>query len=399
MKFSQTSIAVRNPTVKQQNDPHQVPIIAASSFRFRSIQHGMAVFDGEEAGHIYSRFGNPTIDAAAQKIADLEGYDLGKPVFGLFFSSGMSAIATAITSVLAGPGKVLAAPDLYGGTVNLLQEMSNQGVAYIPADTRDLEAVDSALAHHPDIRIVYVETPSNPTLRMADLAALAERAHAVGAKLIVDNTFATPVLQQPLLMGADVVIHSTTKFINGHGSGMGGALATADEALFRDRITPVYRLYGGNGNAFDAWLVLNGVRTLPIRMEKQSQNAKAVASWLKDHSKVNLVNYPGLPDSPGYAISQRQMKSGGAILSFELKGGTEVAYRFMNKLNMITLAPTLGDLDTIALHPATQSHRGLDSEVRLAQGIPDGLVRLSIGLESVEDILQDLDRAIELSGV
>ncbi|MEL6804385.1 MAG: PLP-dependent transferase, partial [Bacteroidota bacterium] len=195
------------------------------------------------------------------------------------------------------------------------------------------------------------------------------------------------------------VIHSTTKFINGHGSGMGGALATADEALFRDRITPVYRLYGGNGNAFDAWLVLNGVRTLPIRMEKQSQNAKAVASWLKDHSKVNLVNYPGLPDSPGYAISQRQMKSGGAILSFELKGGTEVAYRFMNKLNMITLAPTLGDLDTIALHPATQSHRGLDSEVRLAQGIPDGLVRLSIGLESVEDILQDLDRAIELSGV
>ncbi|MEO0789713.1 MAG: aminotransferase class I/II-fold pyridoxal phosphate-dependent enzyme [Bacteroidota bacterium] len=399
MKFSQTSIAVRNPTVKQQNDPHQVPIIAASSFRFRSIQHGMAVFDGEEAGHIYSRFGNPTIDAAAQKIADLEGYDLGKPVFGLFFSSGMSAIATAITSVLAGPGKVLAAPDLYGGTVNLLQEMSNQGVAYIPADTRDLEAVDRALAHHPDIRIVYVETPSNPTLRMADLAALAERAHAVGAKLIVDNTFATPVLQQPLLMGADVVIHSTTKFINGHGSGMGGALATADEALFRDRITPVYRLYGGNGNAFDAWLVLNGVRTLPIRMEKQSQNAKAVASWLKDHSKVNLVNYPGLPDSPGYAISQRQMKSGGAILSFELKGGTEVAYRFMNKLNMITLAPTLGDLDTIALHPATQSHRGLDPEVRLAQGIPDGLVRLSIGLESVEDILQDLDRAIELSGV
>lgn len=358
----------------------------------------MAIFDGQQPGHMYSRFGNPTIDAAAQKIADLEAHGMNRPAFGLFCSSGMSAIATAIIAILDGPGKVLAAPDLYGGTVNLLEEMNGQGVTYIQADTRDLNMVDQALAAHPDVRIIYVETPANPTLKISDLKGLAERAHAVGARLVVDNTFATPVLQQPIHFGADIVLHSTTKFMNGHGSGMGGALVTLDEELFHNRITPVYRLYGGSGNAFDAWLVLNGLRTLPLRMERQSQHAHAVASWLSDHPKVERVNYPGLPDFPGYSDNQQQMKSGGAMLSFELTGNAETAYRFMNSLIMITLAPTLGDLDTIALHPATQSHRGLDPAVRIAQGIPDGLVRLSVGLESESDILADLDQAIRLSG-
>lgn len=398
MKLSQTSKAVRNPPVNYINDPHQVPIVAASSFRFESIEQSMAIFDGQQPGHMYSRFGNPTIDAAAQKIADLETHGMNRPAFGLFCSSGMSAIATAIIAVLDGPGKVLAAPDLYGGTVNLLEEMKGQGVTYIQADTRDLEAVDQALSAHQDVRIIYVETPANPTLKIADLKGLAERAHAIGARLLVDNTFATPVLQQPLAFGADIVLHSTTKFMNGHGSGMGGALVTLEEELFRSRITPVYRLYGGSGNAFDAWLVLNGLRTLPLRMERQSQNAQVVASWLLDHPKVERVNYPGLRDFPGHPLNQQQMKSGGAMLSFELTGGAETAYRFMNSLSMITLAPTLGDLDTIALHPATQSHRGIDPAVRIAQGIPDGLVRLSVGLESESDILAELDRAIRLSG-
>ncbi|MEM6395365.1 MAG: aminotransferase class I/II-fold pyridoxal phosphate-dependent enzyme [Bacteroidota bacterium] len=398
MNLSQTSLAVRNPSVESHNDPHQVPIVAASSFRFHSIEHGMSIFDGQEQGHMYSRFGNPTIDAAAQKIADLEAHGMDQPAYGLFCASGMSAIATAILSVLKGGGKVLAAPDLYGGTVNLLEEMSAQGVKYIKADTRDLADVDRVLVQQPDVKIIYAETPSNPTLKITDLAGLAERAHAIGAKLLVDNTFATPLLQQPLQHGADIVLHSTTKFINGHGSGMGGALVTLDEHLYHERITPVYRLYGGSGNAFDAWLVLNGLRTLPLRMERQSQAAMSVAKWLSKHPKVWRVNYPGLGSFDGHDIAIRQMKSAGAMLSFELAADTEVAYRFMNSMRMITLAPTLGDLDTIALHPATMSHRGLDPQVRIAQGIPDGLVRLSIGLESVEDILADLDHAIKLSG-
>ncbi|MEM7571947.1 MAG: PLP-dependent aspartate aminotransferase family protein [Bacteroidota bacterium] len=395
--ISLESRSVHDPEVHHYNAPHQVPLVAASSFCFDSIQQGMAIFDGEEPGHIYGRFGNPTIDAAAQKIADMEAHGTGQTAKGLFCSSGMAAIATAILGVLDGPGRVLTAPDLYGGTVSLLQQMEKQGVELITCDLRDLEAVEQHLRKYKNIKLIYCETPANPTLKITDLKGLANLSHAAGAKLIVDNTFATPMVQQPIALGADVVLHSTTKYLNGHGTGVAGALVTTDAALFSDRFVPIYRLYGGSGNAWDAWLVLNGLKTLPIRMERHAANALAVARWLVEQPLVELVNYPGLENHPQRQLAARQMRSGGGMLSFSLRGGTEAAYRFMNSIDFCTLTPTLGDVDTLVLHPASMSHRGLDPEVRRAQGIPDGLIRLSVGIETVGDIIADLEQAINAS--
>ncbi len=388
------ALAIRDPQVPTFNPPHQVPLVAASSFIFDSIEEGMAIFGGEQAGHIYGRFGNPTVDAAANKIAALEGFDLDTPTAGLFCSSGMAAIAAVFLGICEPGEVVLTQADLYGGTTGLLQQLGKRGIGMETADLRNLPAVAAKLAANDKISLLYVETPSNPTLRVTDLAQLAELAHQHGALLVADNTFATPFVQRPLSFGADIVVHSTTKFINGHGTGIAGAIVCRNPELLNEKIVPVYRLYGGNGNPWDAWLVLNGLKTLPLRMERHSQNAQAVAEWLAAHPRVNRVNYPGLPDHPDRQTVATQMSLTGGMLSFELAGGTSAGMSFMNRIKFCTLTPTLGDVDTLVLHPATMSHRGVDPAVRAAHGISDGLVRLSVGIEPVADILADLEQAI-----
>ncbi|MBB4078269.1 methionine-gamma-lyase [Lewinella aquimaris] len=392
MKLS--SLATRDPAVPTFNPPHQVPLVAASSFVFESIEQGMSIFDGSVPGHLYGRFGNPTVDAAAAKIAALEGYGLEEPGYGLFCASGMAAIATTLIA-LCGPGsKILTHGDLYGGSSSLIDQLAAQGIGRIDADIRNCEEVEDKLTEHPEIAVVYLETPSNPTLRCADLAYIADLAHHYGALLVVDNTFATPIIQQPLLLGADIVVHSTTKYMNGHGTGIAGAIVCRDQEFFEEKLKPIYRLYGGSGNPWDAWLVLNGLKTLPLRMERHSDNALRVAEHLLKHEHVARVHYPGLPDHTDCATIGKQMKLHGGMLSFELKGGLEMGKRFMNQLKFCTLTPTLGDVDTLVLHPATMSHRGIPREIRLSHGITDALIRLSVGIEDVEDIIEDIDQAL-----
>lgn len=388
------SRTVRDPDYKDFNPPHQIPLVAASSFVFDSIEEGMAIFDGQQPGHIYGRFGNPTIDAAAAKIAALEGHDLPHPTAGLFCSSGMAAIATVMLGICEPQETVLTQADLYGGTTSLLEQLDKRGIHKETVDLRNAAAVEEKLIVNPKVKIIYVETPSNPTLRVTDLAKLAELAHAHGALLVADNTFATPFVQRPLAFGADIVIHSTTKYINGHGTGIAGAIVCKDPKLLNDKLIPTYRLYGPSGNPWDAWLVLNGLKTLGLRMERHSENALKVAEFLNAHGAVTKVNYPGLADHPDKEVIDRQMSLYGGMLSFELAGGTSTGMAFMNRIKFCTLTPTLGDVDTLVLHPATMSHRGVEPAVRAAHGITDGLVRLSVGVESAEDIIADLRQAI-----
>ncbi|NJB85029.1 methionine-gamma-lyase [Lewinella marina] len=393
--MKQASIAVKDPRVPTFNPAHQVPLVAASSFVFDTLEQGIDIFDGVEKGHIYGRFGNPTVDAAADKIAALENHGLKGEAYGLFCSSGMAAIATVLTG-LCQPGQViLTQADLYGGSSALIDNMATRGIRRITADLRDIEGVEDILADQPEVSVIYVETPSNPTLRCIDLMVLANLAHHYEARLVVDNTFATPIAQQPLRHGADVVLHSTTKYLNGHGTGVAGAIVCRDRELLENTFVPIHRLYGGTGNPWDAWLVLNGLKTLSLRMERHSENAQRVAEYLYRHPRVREVNYPGLPDHPDCSTVGKQMTLNGGMLSFELDGGLEDAKRFMNRLKFCTLTPTLGDVDTLVLHPATMSHRSIDRETRLAHGITDGLVRLSIGIEAVEDILVDLEQALD----
>ena len=392
MKIS--SLVARDPAVKQYNPPHQVPLVAASSFVFDSIEQGMDIFDGKEPGHIYGRFGNPTIDAAATKIAALEGHGLEEPTYGLFCSSGMAAIATVMLALCHREHVVLTQGDLYGGTSSLLDLLEKRGVKRLTANLRDSEELEDRLAEYAELCIVYVETPSNPTLRCTDIQYLADLAHHYGALLVVDNTFATPMMQRPLTLGADVVVHSTTKYLNGHGTGVAGAIVCRDEQLMQDKFIPAYRLFGGAGNPWDAWLVLNGLKTLSLRMERHSQNALQVAQFLDQHPTVTTANYPGLPGHRDCMVIAKQMDLHGGMVSFELGGGLEAAKAFMNRLKFCTLTPTLGDVDTLVLHPATMSHRGIPREKRLSYGISDGLVRLSVGVEAVEDILADIEQAL-----
>ena len=388
------SLSVKDPRLTQLNHPHQVPLVAASSFVFDSIEQGVDIFDGVQAGHIYGRFGNPTVDAAAAKIAALEQHGGEGEAYGLFCASGMAAITTVLLGLCNSGDIILTQEDLYGGTSALIDTLSPRGIHRVTADLRDSERLEDKLAENAGFCIVYVETPSNPTLRCTDLDYLADLTHHYGALLVVDNTFATPIVQQPLLSGADVVIHSTTKYLNGHGTGIAGAIVCRDKEMLDERFRPVYQLYGGSGNPWDAWLVLNGLKTLPLRMERHSSNAEIVTKYLLDHPKVTDVNYPGIPGHPDCGAIDKQMKMHGGMLSFELQGGLDAARQFMNRLEFCTLTPTLGDVDSLVLHPATMSHRSIPREVRLKNGITDGLVRLSVGIEDVGDIITDIDQAI-----
>lgn len=394
MKRSFSSLCVATPDNHYSTPPHQLPIYATSSFVFDNVQDSIEVFTGRQSGHVYGRYGNPTIDAVAARIADLEAFDLDDDAWGIMTSSGMSAISSIMMGLCQSGDKILTQGNLYGGTTELFGKVfSKIGIKTIYETLTDIALIGDVLDQHPETRVIYLETPSNPTMACIDLSEVAALAKTRGVITIVDNTFCTPYLQRPLTHGIDYVIHSTTKYLNGHGNSIAGIIVgTSSE--HHHSIWQAVKLAGTNTNAWDAWLTANGLRTLTLRMDRHSSNAMALAQYLDDHTAVNHVNYNGLSSHPYHDVATRQMKQYGGMLSFEVAGGQAAAIAVMDRLQLATQAPTLGDVDTLVLHPATSSHLNVAKELCLANGITEGLIRVSVGIESAEDIIADFDQAL-----
>lgn len=390
------SLTVREWPDQRTTAPHVLPIYATSSFVFDDIEQGIGIFKNIESGHAYSRYANPTVDTVARKIADLETHGLGLEATAVMTSSGMSAIATLLLGTLQAGDKVLAQGNLYGGTTELLTGTFAQfGVETLLVDLKDLQRVADILKREPAIRMLYCETPANPTLACVDIRALADLAHQHGAWCAIDNTFMTPLLQQPFAHGVDFIVHSTTKYLNGHGNSIAGVVVGLDKTVMRKNVWRAMKLVGTNCSPFEAWLTYNGLKTLALRMERHCSNALAVAEFLEKHPAVERVNYPGLASHPDHALARRQMQHGfGGMLSFELRGGIDAGLRCMNRIQFCTLAPTLGDVDTLILHPASSSHIAVARDVREQNGITDGLIRVSVGIENPADIIADLEQAM-----
>lgn len=389
------SLSAREWPDPKTTTPHILPIYATSSYDFEDIGQGIDIFSGKETGHTYSRYGNPTTEATAAKIAAMETYGSSMHASAVMTNSGMSAIHVLASGLLKSGDKMLTQPNIYGGTTELFRQMSTSwGIEIVYADLRKTDEVDALLKADPAIRLVYLETPANPTLACIDIKALASVTSLHNRWSAIDNTFATPYLQQPLLLGVDFVIHSTTKFLNGHGNSIAGVVIGKDADLFKQTIWNTMKLTGANCSPFEAWLVYQGMKTLPLRMDKHSSNAMLIATTLSNHPNVARVNYPGLESHPDHLVASRQMRAFGGMMSFELNGGLDTAIQAMNKMKFCSLAPTLGDVDTLILHPASSSHLKVDPDMRRNAGITDGLIRVSVGIEDPQDILDDLLQAI-----
>jgi len=368
------------------------PIYSTSTFEFDSAEQGGARFAGEEQGYIYSRLGNPTVAVLEEKLAALENAEAALAV-----SSGMGAVTTIFWTLLKAGDHVVADETLYGCTFAFLNHgISRYGVEVTFVDTSDLDAVKAAL--RPNTRVLYLETPANPNLKIVDLKALAELAHAHSSEIsvVVDNTFATPFLQRPLDLGCDVVLHSATKYLNGHGDVIAGMIAGKAEFISECRLFGLKDMTGAVLGAFEAYLIIRGMKTLPLRVERHCQNAMKVAEFLLGHPAVEKVYYPGLADHPNHEIAAKQMQGGfGGIVAFEVKGGFGAGKKVINIVEMAKVAVSLGDCETLIEHPASMTHSPYTPEERAAAGIPEGLVRLAVGLENVEDIIADLKQALE----
>ena len=366
------------------------PIYQTSTFVFDSCEQGGRRFAGQEGGYIYTRLGNPTVSVLENKVAALEG---GEACVAA--ASGMGAISSALWTI-AGAGKhIVADGTLYGCTFALLNHgMSRYGVEVSFVDTSDLAAVKAALKEN--TCAVYLETPANPNLKIADIAAVAEAAHSYNPaiKVVCDNTFASPALQNPLALGADVVVHSATKYLNGHGDVIAGFVVGKADFIGEVRMFGLKDMTGAVMDPFAAYLILRGLKTLEIRMERHCANAKAIAEFLDQHPAVEKVYYPGLKNHVGHDIAARQMKDFGGMLSFEVKGGRAAGTKLVNALHLITVAVSLGDAETLIEHPASMTHSTYTEEELAASGIPGGLIRLSAGLENAEDIIADLEQAL-----
>lgn len=391
---------MRNPL-----NAHVTPIYQTSTFSFPDVQTGAARFKGEEPGYIYTRLNNPNLEQLALKIAVLEGLDLlraqtDRPVEeicgGLVFASGMAAITAAILARVKGGQTIIAQENIYSATFNFLRDLAPQydiQVVWIKDPTPG--NWEAAFGEHPEAVLAYAETPANPNLSIVDLATVAKSAHSVGAWLMVDNTFATPFCQRPLTLGADIVVHSTTKYISGHGLIIGGAVASTRMEYVKGPLFQMFKILGGCPSPFDAWLANIGLKTFEVRMERHCQNALQIAGYLEDHPKIERVFYPFLASHPDYDLARQQMKSGGAMIAFEVKGGMQAGAALMEHVRVSTLAVSLGNVDSLISHPASMSHSTLTPEVRCEMGISDGLVRYSIGIENVEDLINDLEQALQ----
>lgn len=380
---------------------HLMPIYATSTFTFDSAQQGMDRFSGKEQGFIYSRFGNPTTSAAAKLIAALETHGLktatGEPMEAQAFltSSGQAALATMLMSLVKAGDTIISDHVLYGGTYEFFNNfLPAFGVRAVFINMTDLSALEQALKNNPSARLIHIETPANPLMQCTDIEAVCRIAQKHGVIVTIDNTFATPYLQQPFTYGVDYIFHSTTKFLNGHGSAIGGVIVGRHTHFMRTQMSKTYKLLGANSNPFDAFMLMQGIKTLTVRMDRHCSNAMQVANYLFAHPAVAKVNYNGLASHPDYALSKKQMRAAGAVLSFELKGGFDQSVQFINKLQLCVRAVSLGTIDTLISHPASMSHSGMSKEERAEAGISDGLIRMSVGLEDINDILNDLGQAL-----
>lgn len=372
---------------------HIAPIYQTSTYTFENMQAIEDWASGDNEAYIYARGGNPARTALANKLATLEGFGI-ESAAGEIFGSGMAAISAALMGLAKAGDHVVAQQVLYGSADHLIAEvLPEYGITSSRFIGLEAAALENELTQHPNTKVVYIETPANPTMTVIDIAACADVAHAHGARVVVDNTFATPILQRPLEHGADVVVHSTTKYINGHGTIIGGAVITADSTLLEESIAPLIRFTGGVPSPFDCWLTNIGLKTLPLRMRQHCANAAAVAEFLASHPAVVATHYPGLVDHPQHELAARQMDGFGAMAAFDL-GSYEAAVRFLDKIELCTLAVSLGNIDTLVEHPASMTHRVLTPEDRAAAGIGDGFIRISIGLEAADDIIADLDQAL-----
>lgn len=374
---------------------HLTPIYASSTYTMDDAQYGADLFTGKQQGYVYGRFGSPSINEVEEKVVALETFNLAIEAKALLHASGMAAISTCMLALVPAGKKVLSHYSLYGGTQELLDKvLPSLQISSILLDFRQLDAVEKMLQEDKDIAVMYIETPANPTLRCVDIAALCALARQYGVKTICDNTFATPYLQQPFALGADYIIHSTTKFLNGHGTAIGGILLGRDIEFMNTVMTKHHRLLGGNSNGFDAFLLNNGIKTLPLRMDKHCSNAQQLAEFLHQHQAVEKVNYLGLATHPDYALANKQMKMAGGMMSFEVRGGLENGKIFIDHLQMCTHAVSLGTVDTLVSHPASTTHFGVPADVKEKSGITDGLIRVSVGLEDADDIIQDFEQAL-----
>lgn len=395
-KLRKSTICTVTPHPTLSNPPHILPIYATSSFEFDSAEESIQYFSGEKLGHMYSRYGNPTVQTVATHLAQLEAYGSNQEAYCMMAASGMAAIHSCVTALLKPGDVILTHQDLYGGTVELFEKIIRRGGIEIQyADFNDLSEIESCLHQNPAIQCIYIETPSNPLCTCYSIREISNIAQKRKCITILDNTFATPYVQQPLLLGVDYVLHSTTKNLNGHGNGMGGAIISFHKEIMQGAIFQQIKLNGAMISPFEAWLVSQGMKTLHLRMERNCANALEIAQRLSKSNKVSKVNYPGLPIDPSYSIAKSQMTTFGSMLSFYAGNSRKDALKFMNNVTLIKNVPTLGEVNTILLHPDSSSHLRVDAQLKKKMGITDHLIRISVGIEDVEDIWNDMENALK----
>lgn len=364
-----------------------VPIFQSSTFAFPSAEEGAARFAGEHSGYIYTRLSNPTIQALEESVASLE-----KGFGAMATATGMAAINTVFLALLDQNSHVVSTDCVYGATRVVLEtEYARFGVRTTFVDTTDLQSLERAI--EPSTKLVFIETPTNPTMKLTDIREAAAIAHRCSIPLVVDNTFASPYLQRPIELGADIVVHSLTKFLNGHSDVVGGMIVASTPEMFK-RVRRILSLFGGTMDPHQAWLILRGVKTLALRLEKAQETAMRLAELLSRHPKVSWVMYPGLPEHPQYDIARKQMDGFGSMICFGVKKGLEGGVAVMNSVRLITLAVSLGGVESLIEHPASMTHTSIPKEEREAAGIGDELVRLSVGCEDFEDLQADLEQAL-----
>jgi methionine-gamma-lyase len=375
----------------QKPDAHgsvTTPIYQTSTFAFRDAAHGAALFAGAEDGFIYTRIGNPTIQALEEAVAELEN-----GCGGIATSSGMGAVCSVYFALLESGAHVVSTASVYGPSRGVMKkEFSRFGVQSTYIDTSDLSQLRATIRSN--TKLIYVETPSNPTMQLTDLAAVAEIAHAHGCLVVVDNTFASPYLQKPLDLGAGIVLHSVTKFINGHADVVGGIIVAKEKAVYQ-RLRKTMINLGCNMDPHQAFLVLRGLKTLGVRIERAQNNAMKIAGWLEQQPEIAWVRYIGLPSHPQHELARRQMSGFGSMISFELKGGLQAGRVLMDNVRLATLAVSLGGVETLIEHPASMTHASLPAKERHESGLTDGLVRYSVGIEDAEDLIADLRQALD----
>ncbi len=386
---------------------HLSPIYQTSTFGFPDVATGAAIFKGEDPGYTYTRIKNPNQVQLAAKIAALEGLDLLRAnpqaevedvVAGQVFATGMAAITSAILARAKQGDTVIAQEAIYGATFVFLREYAPRlGIKVVWLHDPCPQDWQAAFEQHPKAVLAYAETPANPTMKLVDLSMLAEIAHRYGAWVYVDNTFASPFAQRPLSLGADVVLHSTTKYLSGHGAIVGGAAVSRHVDWVKGALYSVLKNFGGSAPPFDCWLTALGLKTFELRMQRHCQNALKIAAYLEEHPKVARVYHPGLESHPDYALAKKQMSAYGGMMSFELKGGLPAGEALLNHVKLMTLAVSLGNTDTLIQHPASMTHASVPREERLRVGLTDGLVRLSVGIENVEDLIADLEQALQFA--